>query len=1647
MAEALYSIKVEIDEKTLRSSVAATQEYVEKKLGKKGNGLIEIDLGTSNLKEAEEAIDRMCGKSKELAATMKQALFNQRGKSLQEDSFNYQNLKKIFGKNKKDETILKSFYSYFEKISKDFLSGNSYDENAQKELFTNIQNIFRGITTAKKLNLGSGKNYTEKIYNDLAKKIIGTLRFSNIGILGGEEFNVELDKLDKWIDSVGKRETYNMFGQSDIDSIISTIESDIKIISSWEESAISSINESTKKINNVAEAAERAQDQITKRSKKGKGSTKVPQSIESLENSFYEVLDSAYENKDTKATSSKLKEILGDIRKIDEDKFNALFSEVKQEAKTAYDEDKKLGDAFQDVINSFKPINASATKLADALDDEAAFMVECVRNIMSLYDSGMLIGTGKDRHKIKVDDKALRQIYEEEIRTTLNSKRNYSKEPLDSYEIEGLMSVLKEAAVSESYSYKGQKRKGLYFDILEIYNNALLDASRGKITREAYQNGFYEPKQFKELGEAYRQTRYFYSNLRGGNLLDIAPDIKESYNEFQNNVSRINKTMNTYNDYMDVIVDIMKRIGKSGYGETGYNGETVYGEAGGAVNPHSEGKRIDYHSHPWQGFENLFPSADDIRHYINNLSNYKDKNGNPILQEAYISHGEKILKMDFSNIDWGKVTPEDLESELIKEISNAVVKAGGAIRKDEYGDLIWTTISGGGYDKKIAEAAREATAKVLSKYGGYLATASIDNQGRLIDTATKQEWTATNGLLNSKRQKAKATQALDVFDVSKDIIDTFRDNILKEILNTKQNKPFDASNTITELEQLIKELDTFAKSTNKSRKEWENMNAAFKNIRSGNSLNAKSDAVLNDLTSTMKEIQLKKIQGGLSTTPEYKVLQKQAKDTQSRLQKSNENNADYIGYATEEANKEIAQNFLKMIQSKRDQMQKAMNSKIANGAQFESTFENSIKSLDSTLENQMVILTEIINGTYKESGQKLINFFKSINKSTTTVDNMIPQIRGNANIIKEPKLVDESVIDASIKELEKKLSGKSVSLFPDLQTSIIDRINELKKLKGTQVLSSDYESEKLLNDQLIIRAEHLNTIIQLYDKTIDRRRKLAELEVNGDSNIVLASDQSKEEDRIKSIGIDAYGLSESDINTIFSKDNANVIANLAEKYQKELQSRQDKLNKFVSDKVTNGFSYETDFVDSLNKFNDRVSRLFARLAQVLDGTFDGDPSKLIGNVIKAIGEFDSYKNAADVFALKPIDDNEINNRLSKFRSLLGTNVARQNTQLGEQTRQEILDYINQIKDFQTNDRSAVGYEKIVEDGNSLREKVSVLEEMVKLYNETYKIRKEIIELETRSKVEGDSDRYKDYLLELKQAEAEIENQIFDIGKTNNVEDTVIAQILGRRNEIEDYAKSLAGQIEKSISSISDTMTRKKQQGYGYITEFESLFDTNKVFGKDLVQQLLNISDAGENTVEILSRAETLIKRFGEIKVNTQSNDVVTVKESQISSLLKTAENVRENLKGFGVSASDQNSIERLIAELKTAEKVAGNTEDGLSDLNRIRYDKIKTEINDVVTKYKQLGIYGTGIFDKIKKSLRGQIAAQFARYFSLYDIVRYVRTGINTIKELDTAMVELRKVTSGTTKEYEAFRREIRATAVEIASTNKDLISSAADWA
>lgn len=176
-------------------------------------------------------------------------------------------------------------------------------------------------------------------------------------------------------------------------------------------------------------------------------------------------------------------------------------------------------------------------------------------------------------------------------------------------------------------------------------------------------------------------------------------------------------------------------------------------------------------------------------------------------------------------------------------------------------------------------------------------------------------------------------------------------------------------------------------------------------------------------------------------------------------------------------------------------------------------------------------------------------------------------------------------------------------------------------------------------------------------------------------------------------------------------------------------------------------------------------------------------------------------------------------------------------------------------------------------------------------------------------------------------------------------------------------------------------------------------------------------------------------------------------ERKIKDAIATVTNMSASEKGYNFVSGQKelDKIHKILTEnsnmsSEAKAKIKAYYKEIESGNPSMSLDKIHGEIMKIVNAEVEAGRAGRSFFDTLKNSGFHQIAAQMAGMVGVYDVINVVKEGINTVRELDTAMTEVRKVSDATEAQYASFRDTVSSTAKEIASTNKELLNSSADF-
>lgn len=277
-----------------------------------------------------------------------------------------------------------------------------------------------------------------------------------------------------------------------------------------------------------------------------------------------------------------------------------------------------------------------------------------------------------------------------------------------------------------------------------------------------------------------------------------------------------------------------------------------------------------------------------------------------------------------------------------------------------------------------------------------------------------------------------------------------------------------------------------------------------------------------------------------------------------------------------------------------------------------------------------------------------------------------------------------------------------------------------------------------------------------------------------------------------------------------------------------------------------------------------------------------------------------------------------------------------------------------------------------------------------------------------------------------------------------------------------FIKATNAQDEYSVATNGSAESLKRLQNIQSI--FNNQFSESSQVAirvsqdlRDMQANLEKLADSGKYTSKLSSDLLELAQRIEIINSNPIDLRADKVIE-EIARIEAEEAKLIERTKAADEKLASADTIAKL--NLKIEEFIQKNSKMG--SVFRQQFEKLKIDwdaeetirgVKDLATQFHKLEseVYAA---DKAGKSffatLGGRIKQMstnfIAMYFSLYDIVRYVREAVGTIRELDDALIDLRKTTTMSNEELNSFYYDANDVAKQMGTSTKEIISQAAAW-
>lgn len=271
-----------------------------------------------------------------------------------------------------------------------------------------------------------------------------------------------------------------------------------------------------------------------------------------------------------------------------------------------------------------------------------------------------------------------------------------------------------------------------------------------------------------------------------------------------------------------------------------------------------------------------------------------------------------------------------------------------------------------------------------------------------------------------------------------------------------------------------------------------------------------------------------------------------------------------------------------------------------------------------------------------------------------------------------------------------------------------------------------------------------------------------------------------------------------------------------------------------------------------------------------------------------------------------------------------------------------------------------------------------------------------------------------------------------------------------KNEFADANERVNKGAKKSSESISEEASEFNKiisKLDGYNTKLAN-FTVKPVEGNRYPIYQKNIDDLTEkiNKLQVLSEKDINL-------INTNDVDDAKDLQKEIDELIFKMSKMSASEKGFDPLGADK-ALEKINSELKknsAMSKEAKRQIQGFYD--EIRSGNPSKPIKDLLDDMYKLiqaerlaGREGKSFMDIFKEKVVYGAAANLAGMIGIYDIINVGREGITVIRELDTALTEMRKVSDETVSSLERFQDVSFDLADDVGTTAKQIQNSTADW-
>lgn len=273
-------------------------------------------------------------------------------------------------------------------------------------------------------------------------------------------------------------------------------------------------------------------------------------------------------------------------------------------------------------------------------------------------------------------------------------------------------------------------------------------------------------------------------------------------------------------------------------------------------------------------------------------------------------------------------------------------------------------------------------------------------------------------------------------------------------------------------------------------------------------------------------------------------------------------------------------------------------------------------------------------------------------------------------------------------------------------------------------------------------------------------------------------------------------------------------------------------------------------------------------------------------------------------------------------------------------------------------------------------------------------------------------------------------------------------------------------LEQNTQKVKENTQAKEQNANVNLNKYDKRLDSYNGKVDKYQATIARFNDGGwtSNTyLENVRAVKNAVKEYETLLNELKGKDVSLVTSEDISKLdeyekkikdtIATVTNMSASEKGYNF-VSGQKELDKIHKLLNENSKMSSEAKAKIkayyaeieSGNPSMSLDRIHGEIMKIYNAEVEAGRAGRSFFDTLKNSGFHQIAAQMAGMVGVYDVINLGKEGFNVVRELNTALTEMRKVSDETVQSLKDYQATTFDTADAVGTTAKQIQNSTADW-